>query len=454
MNQYEVVIIGGGQAGVPLAFALASGGKRTALIERKHLGGSCINFGCTPTKAAIASARIAHLARRASDFGLRVPAVEVDFAKVIRRARDIVASFRSGIERSFAAGDNPKWIPGHAKIAGREGERFRISIGSDTILASQVVLDTGTRSAIPPIDGIADVDFIDAGNWLDHDALPQRLIVIGGGVIALEMAQFYRRMGSEVVVVEATAQIAGSEDADVAEALQKLLEREGIEFHIKTKIERVKKSGNNVVVQIAKGDVAGTHLFVAAGRKPNTDDLGLESVGVKTNRGIVEVNDRLATNVAGIWAAGDLRGGPMFTHTAWDDHRILLSQIAGDGKRTTERVIPYAIFTDPEVGRVGMTEREARRTGKAIKVARFEIGRSSKALEIGEPDGFIKLIADASTQQLLGAAVMSNEAAELAHVYIDAMNSRVPYTVIRDAIFIHPTLSEALQSAAMALDEV
>src|SRR5438128_11153841 len=193
MNQYDVVIIGGGQAGVPLAFALASAGKRTALIERKHLGGSCINFGCTPTKAAIASARIAHLARRASDFGLRVPAVEVDFAKVIRRARDIAASFRSRIERRFAAGDNPKWIPGHAKIAGREGERFRISVGSDSILADQVVLDTGTRSAIPPIDGIADVDVIDAGNWLDHDVLPQRLIVIGGGVIALEMAQFYRR---------------------------------------------------------------------------------------------------------------------------------------------------------------------------------------------------------------------------------------------------------------------
>src|SRR5438132_4418354 len=299
MNQYDVVIIGGGQAGVPLAFALASGGKRIALIERNHLGGPCVNFGRTPPTAAIASARVAHLARRAADFGLRVPAVEVDFPKVIRRARDIAASFRSGIERSFATGDNPKWIPGHAKIAGREGERFRISIGSDTILSDQVVLDTGTRSAIPPIDGIADADFIDAGNWLDHDALPQRLIVVGGGVIALEMAQFYRRMGSEVVVIEAQAQIAGSEDLDVAEALQKLFEREGIEFHIKTKIERVKKSGNNVVVQIAKGDAVGTHLFVAAGRKPNTDDLGLDSVGVKTNRGIVEVNERLATNATG-----------------------------------------------------------------------------------------------------------------------------------------------------------
>src|SRR6266536_6516560 len=276
MHQYDVVIIGGGQAGVPLAFALASAGKRTALIERKHLGGSCVNFGCTPTKAAIASARVAHLARRAADFGLRIPSVEVDYAKVIGRARGIVVLFRSEIERRFASSKNPELFPGHATIAGRHGQRFRISAGPETILADQVVLDTGTRSTIPPIEGIADIDVIDAGNWLDRDTLPRRLIVVGGGVIALEMAQFYRRMGSEVVVVEAKEQIAGSEDLDVAEGLQKLLEREGIEFSIASKIERVEKSANGLVVQLAKRDVAGTHLFVAAGRTPNSADIGRE----------------------------------------------------------------------------------------------------------------------------------------------------------------------------------
>jgi len=452
MNHYEVAIIGGGQAGVPLAYALPRAGKRIVLIERKHLGGSCVNFGCTPTKAAIASARLAHLARRAAEFGLRIPTVEVDFAAVIQRAREIVAGQRSGIERGLTGKDNPRVITAQARLDGRDGDRFRIVAGDETVLADHVVLDTGTRSAIPPIDGIGDLDVIHAGNWLEHTELPQRMIVIGGGVIALEMAQFYRRMGSEVVVIEALAQIAGSEDPDVAEALQDLLEREGIEFHLEAKIDRVEKRGSGIVVQIAeKGAIAGTHLFVAAGRKPNTDDLGLDTVGVKMNRGIVEADERLSTNVRGIWAAGDIRGGPMFTHTAWDDHRVLYSQIAGDRSRTTERVVPYAIFTDPEIGRVGMTETQARKSGKQIKVARFEIRRNSKSLEIGEPDGFIKVIADASNDQLLGAMVMCNEAAELVHIYIDLMNARAPFPVIRDAVYIHPTFAEAIQSAATML---
>ncbi len=452
MNHYEVAIIGGGQAGVPLAYALPRAGKRIVLIERKHLGGSCVNFGCAPTKAAIASARLAHLARRAAEFGLRIPSVEVDFAAVIQRARDIVAGQRSGIERGLTGKDNPRVITAQARLDGRDGDRFRIVAGDETVLADHVVLDTGTRSAIPPIDGIGGLDVIHAGNWLEHTDLPQRLIVIGGGVIALEMAQFYRRMGSEVVVIEALAQIAGSEDPDVAEALQDLLEREGIEFHLEAKIDRVEKRGSGIVVQIAeKGAIAGTHLFVAAGRKPNTDDLGLDTVGVKMNRGIVEADGRLSTNVSGIWAAGDIRGGPMFTHTAWDDHRVLYSQIVGDRSRTTERVVPYAIFTDPEIGRVGMTETQARKSGKQIKVARFEIRRNSKSLEIGEPDGFIKVIADASNDQLLGAMVMCNEAAELVHIYIDLMNARAPFPVIRDAVYIHPTFAEAIQSAATML---
>ncbi|PYQ57636.1 MAG: pyridine nucleotide-disulfide oxidoreductase, partial [Acidobacteria bacterium] len=416
--------------------------------ERKHLGGSCVNFGCAPTKTAIASARVAHLARRAADFGLRIPSVEVDFRAVIQRARDIVISQRSGIEHGLAG----KVITAQARLDGREGDRFRIVAGDQSLTADQIVLDTGTRSAIPPIEGIGDVDVIHAGNWLQHSDLPQRLIVIGAGVIALEMAQFYRRMGSEVVVLEAAPQIASTEDPDVAEALQDLLEREGIEFHLEAKIERVEKSGDGVMLRVAeKGMIAGTHLFVAAGRKPNTDDLGLDTVGVKTNRGIVEVDERLSSNVRGIWAAGDIRGGPMFTHTAWDDHRVLLSQITGDRSRTTERVVPYAIFTDPEVGRVGMTETQARQSGKQIKVARFEIRRNSKSLEIGEPDGFIKVIADASSGQLVGASVMCNEAAELVHIYIDLMNARAPFSVIRDAVYIHPTLAEAIQSAVSLL---
>lgn len=452
IEDYDVIIIGAGQAGVPLAHSLAKAGRRTALIERQHVGGSCVNFGCTPTKAALASARVAHLARRAGELGVRIPTVEVDFPAVIRRARSIVDSHRSSLERGFAGKENPKLIEGHGRLDGREGDRFRVVAGDATLRGRHVVLDTGTRSVIPPIEGLAGIGVIHAGNWLEHTELPERVVVIGGGVIALEMAQFYRRMGSQVAMIEKGPRIAASEDADVAEVLEELFEREGIEIHLEATIERVEKSGTGVTVHVAgKGAVSGSHLFIATGRKPNTDDLGLDTAGVKVSRGIVETDERLATNVPGIWAAGDIRGGPMFTHTAWDDYRVLHSQLAGDGSRTTERVVPYAIFTDPEVGRVGMNETQARQSGKALQVARFEIRRNSKAEEIGEEHGFIKVIADAGTGQLLGATVLSHEAAELVHVYIGLMNAKAPFHVIRDAVFIHPTLAEAIQSATAAL---
>lgn len=448
MDTYDIAIIGAGQAGVPLAHDLARAGRRTILIERKHLGGSCVNFGCTPTKAAIASARLAHLARRGADFGLRIPSVEVDFAAVIDRARKIAEGHRDGLGRGFEGKENPKLLRAQARLEGRDGDRFRIVAGETTIAASQVVLDTGTRSAIAPIKGLDQVPFIHAGNWLARRELPQRLIVIGGGVIALEMAQFYGRMGSSVVVIEAMGQIAGTEDPDVAVALQDILEREGIEFHLETKIEGVSRRGSAVCVDLAGGqEIAGTDLFLATGRKPNTDDLGLESVGIETNKGIVKVDEHLATSVAGIWAAGDIRGGPMFTHTAWDDYRVLKSQIAGDKTRTTDRVVPYAIFTDPEIGRVGMNEAQAKKSGVTFDVKRFEIRRNSNAEERGETDGFIKVLVDRHTERMLGATVFCTEAAELVHIYIDLMNGRAPIAQIREAVYIHPTLAEAIQSA-------
>jgi pyruvate/2-oxoglutarate dehydrogenase complex dihydrolipoamide dehydrogenase (E3) component len=282
--------------------------------------------------------------------------------------------------------------------------------------------------------------------------------MIGGGYISLEMAQFYRRMGSEVTVIEPSGQIAGHEDRDIADALQKLLEADGINFRLNTHINSVTKnaSGIEVVVKVSDREesLMATDLFVAIGRLPNTDDLGLEAVGIKVSeRAIIQVDKRLATNVPGIWAAGDVRGGPMFTHTSWDDYRILLSQMVGDGSRTTDRIIPYAIFTDPELGRVGMTEAEARNAGYSIEVSHFEMRRNGKAIEIGEPSGFIKVIIDAENSQILGAAVLANEGAELVHMYIDVMNAKVPYTVIRDAIHIHPTQAEAVQSAVSEFKE-
>ena len=455
-TDYDVLVIGGGQASVPLVGALANAGKHVALVERKDLGGSCVNFGCTPTKAAIASARVAHLARRGGEFGVTIPFVQVDFPAVLERARNIALQSRQGLDKKFDGTDNPRLLHGQARLQGRTEAGFQVQVGEQTFTAAQVVLNTGTRTLVPPVEGLTDIDFLDAGNWLHRPDLPAHLAIIGGGYIGLEMAQFYRRMGSEVTVIQRGHQITDREDPDVAAAMQQILEAEGIAFHLNAEVKKAERTAGKARLRVTQNSseqtVEATHVFVAVGRKPNTDDLGLETVGVKTDEhGYVQVDKRLATNVEGIWTAGDIRGGPQFTHTSWDDYRILQSQMIGDGKRTTDRIVPYAIFTDPELGRVGMTETEARKSGKNIKVARFDMTSSSKATEIGETAGFIKVIVDAQTERILGASVLAVEGAELVHIYVNIMNADAPYTVIRDAIQAHPTLSEDIQSAVTTL---
>lgn len=456
MTEFDVLIIGAGQAGPPLAKALAQAGRRVALVERKHVGGSCVNFGCTPTKAALASARVACLARRANDFGIRVSAVQPDFAAVLARAAHIAQRSREALQESFAGHDNPALIAGHARFLGRAGERFRLMAGDEEITAAQVVLDTGTRSAIPDIDGLQDIAYLTAENWLEHRVLPQHLAIVGGGYIGLEMAQFYRRMGAEVTVVESGAQVAAQEDADVATALQRMLEGEGVRFRMNARATRFRKTPDGVALTLdshgKSEEAAATHVFVALGRKPNTEDLGLENIGLHpTGKGTLEVDQQLCTGIPGVWAVGDIRGGPMFTHTAWDDYRIVESQLIGDKSRTTARIIPYAVFTDPALGRVGLTETQARQAGKKVKVGRFDMTGNGKAKELGETDGFIKVVVDAGTRRILGAAVLTSEGAELVHVYVALMNADSPYSVLENAIQIHPTLAEAVQSAVSSL---
>lgn len=453
---YDVLIIGGGQAGIPLAHALAAEGRRVALAERKHLGGSCVNFGCTPTKAVLASARVAHQARRASEYGLRVPGVAVDFPAVLARARRIVGESRAGLEEGLADTDNPRWLRGHARLEGRDERGFRVRVEEQTVTAAQVVLNTGTRSVIPDIEGLADVDVLHAGNWLGRDALPGHLVLLGGGYIGVEMSQFYRRMGSRVTVIERGDQLLDREDPDVAATLGDVLRGEGVELRLNTEVSRVERAGQGVRLTLRQDGqddtLDATHIFVATGRQPNTDDLGLETVGARVSgHGVVEVDARLATSVPGLWAAGDIRGGPMFTHTAWDDHRVLLSQLTGDGTRTTERIVPYGVFTDPQLGRVGLTERQAREAGHDVRVARYEMNKSGKAAEIGETRGFVKLVTGAGGEKILGAAVLAAEGAETVHVYIDLMNAGAPVSVLRDAVHIHPTLAEAAQSVTRLL---
>jgi pyruvate/2-oxoglutarate dehydrogenase complex dihydrolipoamide dehydrogenase (E3) component len=449
---YDVLVVGGGQAGIPLAYKLAAEGMSVALAERRDLGGSCVNFGCTPTKAVIASARVAHQARRASEYGLEIPEVRVDFPAVLQRAKDIVNLKRGGLDKGLEDADNPTLIRGHARFEGREDGGFRVRVGDEPVFARQVVLDTGTRTLLPPIEGLDNVDYIESGNWLEKTELPESLAVIGGSYIGLEMAQFYNRMGSRVaVIVGRSDHVAPHEDDDVTEALHAILAEEGVEFVFCERAESVVGDDGGLTVTLDGDDptdLSVSHLFVATGRLPNTDDLGLENIGLETDRGIIEVDERLATPVEGVWAAGDIRGGPMFTHTSWDDHRILLSQMAGDGSRTTERVVPYAIFTDPELGRVGMTEREAREAGYEVEVMTYDMRQEKgKAREIGENKGLIKVVADATNRRILGAAVLTAEGAELVHTYIDLMNAGATIDVLQNAVHIHPTLAEDIQTA-------
>ncbi|NMG56103.1 FAD-dependent oxidoreductase [Aromatoleum aromaticum] len=347
-------------------------------------------------------------------------------------------------------------IRAHARFKGKDGDHFRLEVGAREVLAREVVLDTGTRSAVPPIENLHEQDFINSENWLDRPQLPDRLVVVGGGYIGLEMGQFYRRLGSEVTIVQHGAQIAGHEDRDVADALQQLLEDERIGFRIGAKATRVRKlaAGLALTLDTDAGceELEASDLFVAVGRQPNTDEQGLETIGLAPDdEGIIDVDSRLRTEVAGVWAVGDIRGGAMFTHTSWDDYRIVASQVLGDGSRTLDRVVPYAIFTEPQLGRVGMTEDEARRAGRNIRVGRFDMAGNGKARELGETRGFIKVVVDADSCKLLGTAVLAEDAAELVQLYVILMNVDAPYTVIENAVLIHPTLAEAAQSVFLTL---
>jgi pyruvate/2-oxoglutarate dehydrogenase complex dihydrolipoamide dehydrogenase (E3) component len=458
---YDAIVIGAGQAGVPLAIALADAGRRTALVERGHVGGTCVNEGCTPTKTMIASARVAYLARRAADYGVQAGPVGVDLAKVRERKRDIVDRFRSGSERRIRSTEGLDLIFGEARFSGPKTLTVRLNEGGTReIGADWIFINTGARPAIPGIEGIDGVPVLTSTTIMELDRVPEHLLVLGGGYVGLEFGQMFRRFGSRVTIVQRRPRLLKREDDDVADAVAEILREEGLEVLLETVPVRAGRRGEDGVgltVDAPEGrrTLEGSHLLAATGRKPNTDRLAPEAAGVRTDeRGFIPVDERLETNVPGIYALGDVTGGPAFTHISYDDYRILRTNlIEGGHATTTGRLVPYTVFIDPQLGRVGLTEQEARAGGRDIRVAKLPMDHVARALEVEETRGFMKAIVDAGTDQILGVAILGIEGGEIMSALQIAMMGKLPYTALRDAIFAHPTLCESLNNLFMSLAE-
>ena len=441
----DVFVIGAGQAAEEIVERCCAKEMRVVVAERKEAGGSCVNFGCTPSKTALESARLAALARRAGEFGLEIPAVRADYGRVLELARESAASSRKGATERY--GD--RLIRGHARLAGREGDRIAVEVAGRRWLAKSVVLDVGTRSLMPKLDGLAEVPCITAESWFFETALPKRIALLGGGYISIEMCQFYRRMGAErVTVVDSGDQILAREDADVAGEVRRMLEGEGVEFRLGTEFGEVRQTAEGIVLDCGGEPLTVDALFVATGRKPNTDDLGLDTLGIETDdKGFVKVDRRLRTSAPGVFATGDARGGPMFTHTAWDDARIVVGALFGEDGHTTDRVVPYAVFTDPPLGRVGLTEREAK--GRDFEVLRFDMAKNAHADVARVTTGSIMLLRVKGSVMILGASIFGAAGADLIHLYSLMMAAKLPASALREAVITHPTYSEAAQNVLL-----
>jgi len=447
---YGAVVIGSGQGGNPLAQVLAQSGRRTALVEREHVGGTCINEGCTPTKTMIASARVAYLDRRSAEYGIADDTVTVDMIRVRQRKRKIVESFRNGGERRLEK-VGVDLIRGEATFAAPKELEVRLSEGGTSRLSADTVfINVGARPSAPPIEGLDSVPTLNSTTIMELDEVPEHLLVLGGGYVGLEFAQMFRRFGSEVTIVQRGPQLLSREDADVADAVAEVLRDDGVEVLLRTSALRAGRGdgGIQLTVHTPEGEctLSGSHLLAATGRTPNTDTLNPEAAGVKTDeRGYIKVDERLKTNVEGVWALGDVKGGPAFTHVSYDDFRIIRTNLLEGGDATTAgRLIPYTVFTDPQLGRVGLSEQDARDQGLDIHVAKMPMSHVTRALEVSEPRGMMKAVVDAGTGRILGAAVLGLEGGEITAMLQIAMTGGVPYTTLRDGIFAHPTLAESL----------
>jgi pyruvate/2-oxoglutarate dehydrogenase complex dihydrolipoamide dehydrogenase (E3) component len=458
---YDALVIGAGQAGVPLSTALANAGWRTALIEREHVGGTCVNEGCTPTKTMVASARVAYLARRATDYGIHTAPVTVDMGRVRQRKRDTVDSFRSGNLRRIEQADGLTLLMGEARFTGSKRVEVRLNEGGMRSLAAETIfINTGARPRVPALPGLDGVPFLDSTSIMELDTVPAHLVVLGGGYVGLEFAQMFRRLGSQVTIVQRSGQLLTREDEDVAGEVLEILREDGIDVLLDTqpmRIEQRQDHGLRLAVRAPEGEriLAGSHLLVATGRVPNTDRLNPGASGITVDeRGLIPVSGRLETSVPGVYALGDVKGGPAFTHISYDDFRIIRTNLLEGGEASIEgRLVPYTVFIDPQLGRVGLTEKEARAQLQDIRVAKMPMNWVARALEVDETRGLMKAIVDAESDQIVGAAILGIEGGEIMAMLQVAMMGGMPYTALRDGVFAHPTLAEALNTLFTSLQD-
>jgi pyruvate/2-oxoglutarate dehydrogenase complex dihydrolipoamide dehydrogenase (E3) component len=452
-ERYDAVIIGSGQGGGPFAGALSKAGRKTALIERAFVGGTCVNYGCTPTKTMIASAEAAYIARRGADYGVITGPISIDMAKVRERKRAVVELWRSGSEHGIQE-DGIELIHGQARFMGPHLLEVALDGGQTRALtADLIVIDTGLSPVIPPVEGLAALKPFDNASIMEIDEVPERLIIFGGGYIGVEFGQMFRRFGSEVTIGDPAPQLLGKEDRDISDALLAILRQDGIEVLLRTKAvlaERLANGTLGVTVESNSGRrlIIGTHILVAAGRKPNTDELGLDAAGIATDdRGFVTVNERLETNVSGVYALGDVTGEPAFTHISYDDYRILKANLLEGGNRTTrDRPLPYTVFTDPQLGRVGLSEDQARAEGRKIRVKTMRMTHVARAIETDQSRGMMKVVIDESNDQILGCAILGLDGGEVMSMIEIAMIGGLPAARLRDGVFAHPTLAESLNN--------
>jgi pyruvate/2-oxoglutarate dehydrogenase complex dihydrolipoamide dehydrogenase (E3) component len=450
---YDDIIIGGGKAGKTLAPALVADGRKTALVERNldMIGGSCINVACIPTKTMVASANVANIVRNSAAYGVKVNASTVDLADVIRRKRTVVQSMREMNLHNLETALGHELIIGTGRFVAPKTIEVTTAKGNTQLLtAERFFINTGTRPLIPSVPGLKETGFLTSESIMELEQLPEHLIVLGSGYIGLEFAQMFRRFGSSVTVIGHSEQILSQQDPDIAIAVQTLLERDGIEFLLKAKVLRVDRSGNDTVLQIQVADreisLQGTHLLVAVGRAPTTDTLNLAAAGVAVDtRGFIQVNDRLETNIPGIWALGDINGGPQYTHVSLDDYRIVKANLINGGNRSTrDRSLPSCLFIDPELAHVGLTETEAQQQGYSIRVAKLDASAVPRARTLGQTDGLLKAIVDTETGRILGCSLLCHEAGEVISTVQMVMQAQMPYTVLRDGVLTHPTMTEGL----------